>query len=113
MKSGWLLLVILSVLSSGCVTRHMTVSSASLGPKEVPEGVVTGESTASYLFCVIPGLGDDDSIKQALENATKGDKNKTLVNVYVERKTKIFPLWLGCNRTTRVTGTLVTYKQNP
>ncbi len=102
------------VLLCGCsYYQPAMVSTASLGPREKPLAVVMGESQASYFFFF--GPFGNNSLAMAVEDAKKQTGADSLMNVFVDRKTLLFPLpflpILITNKTL-VYGTAVKYDEN-
>jgi len=81
---------------------------------EKPVDVVSGKSSAYYLFGGLFGPIGDDSLKAAVENALSYRRGSSLTNVFVDRKLICFPpcqwgLTLFMEVNTIVLGTVVTY----
>ena len=108
-------LVLPLLLLSGCAYyQPVGVSSTNIGSQyERPVGIAQGHATKWYFFpCYALCQVGEDSIKDAIDNALRGQPGDALANVYVERKTVYFPhmfLPLIGKSELVVTGTVVKY----
>lgn len=106
----------LSLLGGCAYYRPMAVSTNSVGTEfESPTGIVKGRSVEYYclpFYHLLP-IGNN-SVEKAFNSALKDTDADTISNVYIERKTNIYPLPfipLVIRSETRLMGTGVRYKK--
>lgn len=112
-----LALMLLASMSGCTYSKPLLVSSASLGPKEIPKAVGSGVSSTSY-FLGFRNLPHGDSLELAIKDfkdksEKKGIHGDTMVNVFVDREISYFPAWwfpIYMESRTTVHGTLIEYK---
>jgi hypothetical protein len=104
---------ILSVFTlGGCAHVTPVVSSMDYNPETMEAvGFGTGESSQGYLFCLIP-TGPAYSVTTAIKSVLYRSGAHAMINTVAEHEVLWIPP-LFCEKTIRVSGTLVKLKKSP